>query len=152
MAIQFSTRPNNNMSELQSLLNGSIANNRTLDPPEIHKVSDLAPFNDKPNLLDNSATQINLHRIKSYILIHDTERAGEVQTNMREKFCFEMDELDMGCNKILAAQQTGVRLPINQKSRHHTLRNADGINKNDLFVDNQQYSFTEVFVYLSWLC
>lgn len=112
----------------------------------------LAPRSSELDLRDFAAVLAYVQQHKFDIVIHAAGKVGGIQANMREPVAFLVDNLDMGRNIVLAAQQAGVKRLLNLGSSCMYPRNhleplsEDLVLKGELEPTNEGYALAKVAV------
>jgi GDP-L-fucose synthase len=140
------------MNKKRVLLTGSggMVGKNLLEHPEVSQFEMLTPSSDELNLRDSRAVYSYLKRLQPEMVIHAAGKVGGIQANMREPVSFLVDNLDMGRNIVLNAQQLGIKQLINLGSSCMYPRGysepltEDMVLKGELEPTNEGYAIAKI--------
>lgn len=117
---------------------------------ESHQI--IAPTSAELNLIDRRAVLAMLKAEKPDMVIHAAGRVGGIQANMSNPAAFLADNMDMGFNVVLAAQEVGVPRLLNLGSScmyPHDAPNPlqeESLGKGELEPTNEGYGLAKLAV------
>lgn len=121
-----------------------------LEHPAINQYRVLAPSSRELDLCDYGKVSTYLAEHRPDCIIHAAGKVGGIHANMREPVRFLDDNLTMGRNIVLAAQQLGVKKLLNlgsscmyPRDRHDALT-EDLILKGELEPTNEGYAIAKI--------
>lgn len=131
---------------------GGMVGRNLLEHPSLVDFEWLAPRRAELDLTDFAATRAYFARYKPDFAIHAAGTVGGIQANIREPVRFLVENLDMGRNLVLAAQEAGVRRLINLGSSCMFPRNAPNplsesmVLQGELEPTNEGYALAKIAV------
>lgn len=92
---------------------GGMVGKNLLEQPEINNFEIIAPLKQELNLKNFDAVKDYIEKNKPDMIIHAAGKVGGIEANIKEPVNFLIENLDIGRNIVLAAQQNNIKKLIN---------------------------------------